>query len=301
MNRPACIACRFVRRYQLSPSHVNKPKTDNFQRNSELTIHRHRLQERHCHSSLVNTETPKERENPKTVNTESPKAKENPKTLNTESPKAKEIPKTEFFDEKVSTQFVPSQSRRVIVDPASVKQVFYFDTLSYVKRLEKNGCSREQAEGITECFTDIIHSTIDYQSRNMTTKPQQEILTQQLLAEISSIKKDMVILQKSEFTSLQHETDKLGVEIKMLKETLDDEMGKVKGQIKLDINLERGRAIEAHAGSEKELAQLHNKIDTGIANLKTMFEQYRNDMFKYAGGTVLTMASLSLALMRFLH
>ena len=39
-----------------------------------------------------------------------------------------------------------------------------------------------------------------------------------------------------------------------------------------------------HAENEKRLQQLHNKIDTEIANLKTVYEMYRNDVFKYAGG-----------------
>lgn len=42
--------------------------------------------------------------------------------------------------------------------------------------------------------------------------------------------------------------------------------------------------VEQHAANEKKLQQLHNKIETEIANLKTVFEQYRNDVLKYAGG-----------------
>ncbi|XP_050398027.2 mitochondrial calcium uniporter regulator 1 [Patella vulgata] len=188
--------------------------------------------------------------------------------------------------------------RRILLDPSAVKQVFYFDTLGLVKNLEKNGFSREQAEGVTEGFVEIIHSTLDYQTKNMVTKPQQEIMVQQLLAEIGGVKKDMVVLQKSEFTALQHDTEKQRLELKMLKDSIDDEIQKIKGKVTLDINLERGRAIEAHADSEKEVNKLHNKIDTGMANLRTMFEQYRNDVFKYAGGTVLTCASISLGLIR---
>ena len=39
-----------------------------------------------------------------------------------------------------------------------------------------------------------------------------------------------------------------------------------------------------HANNAGKLQQLSNKIDTDIANLKTVFEQYRNDVLKYAGG-----------------
>lgn len=42
-----------------------------------------------------------------------------------------------------------------------------------------------------------------------------------------------------------------------------------------------------HANNETQLQILHNKIDTEVANLRTTYEQYRNDIFKYAGGEYL--------------
>ncbi|PVD20404.1 hypothetical protein C0Q70_18558 [Pomacea canaliculata] len=170
------------------------------------------------------------------------------------------------------------------VDPTTVKQVYYFDSLSYVKALESKGFSRIQAEGMAETLTDIINTTLDHQSRHMVTKFQQEVTVQQLMSEIVSVKKDMVLLQKSEFSQLRSETEKMAIDVSNLKNSLKDEVSKLKGHVTLDINLERGRALEAHAANEKKLQQLHNKIETEIANLKTVFEQYRNDVLKYAGG-----------------
>nr|KAG5695555.1 hypothetical protein BaRGS_033977 [Batillaria attramentaria] len=121
----------------------------------------------------------------------------------------------------------------------------------------------------------------------MITKSQQEITVQQLMAEIVSVKKDMVLLQKSEFSQLCTETEKMGIELSNVKNALKDEVSKLKGHVTLDINLERGRAIEAHAANEAKLQQLHNKIETDVANLKTVFEQYRNDVLKYAGDTLI--------------
>nr|KAI8759140.1 mitochondrial calcium uniporter regulator 1 [Biomphalaria glabrata]KAI8762352.1 mitochondrial calcium uniporter regulator 1 [Biomphalaria glabrata] len=187
-------------------------------------------------------------------------------------------------------------SRRV--DPSTVRQVFYFDTLAFAKKLESKGFTREQAEGCAESLVEIINTTLDHQGRHMVTKPQQEIAVQQLLSEIVSVKKDMTLLQKSEFSSLKTETEKMSIELSQIQSHVNDQILKLKGQFSLDINLERGRAIEAHAENEKKLQQLHNKIETEIANLKTIFEVYRNDVFKYAGGTVLAVGSLILGVLR---
>ncbi|XP_059156076.1 mitochondrial calcium uniporter regulator 1-like [Physella acuta] len=190
-------------------------------------------------------------------------------------------------------------SRRV--DPSTVRQVYYFDTLAFAKRLESKGFTREQAEGCAECLVEIISTTLDHQGRHMVSKPQQEIAVQQLMSEIVSVKKDMTLLQKSEFSSLKTETEKMSIELSQVQGHIKDEIVKLKGQFSLDINLERGRAIEAHAENEKKLQQLHNKIETEIANLKTIYEVYRNDVFKYAGGTVIAVGGLILGVLRLWH
>lgn len=43
-----------------------------------------------------------------------------------------------------------------------------------------------------------------------------------------------------------------------------------------------------HATNAGKLLQLNSKMDTDIANLKTTFEQYRNDVLKFAGGKFFT-------------
>jgi hypothetical protein len=51
----------------------------------------------------------------------------------------------------------------------------------------------------------------------------------------------MVILEKSEFTMLRNETEKQTAEIKQMKSLIKDEISKLQGNVKLDVNLERSR------------------------------------------------------------
>lgn len=39
-----------------------------------------------------------------------------------------------------------------------------------------------------------------------------------------------------------------------------------------------------HAENEKNLQMLRNKIETDIANVRTLFESYKNDVFRYSIG-----------------
>ncbi|XP_067652700.1 mitochondrial calcium uniporter regulator 1-like [Haliotis asinina] len=184
------------------------------------------------------------------------------------------------------------------VDPSTVKEIYFFNTMELVKKLEDKGFTREQSEAVASCLVDIVNTTIQHQSNHMISKSEQEIRVQKLMAEISSVKKDMVMLQKSEFSSLRNQTEKQSFEIRQIKDSLRDEIAKLKGQMTLDMNLERSRSVEAHAENQKNLTKLHQKIETQVAHLLTKYEIYRNDVFKFAGGTVLTCAGLCLGIIR---
>lgn len=204
------------------------------------------------------------------------------------------------------------------ISPTTTKHanILFMDTLALAKRLENKGFTREQAEILTQAYAEIMNMTLEHQTKYMVSKPQQEITVQQLMSHISSVKKDMVILEKSEFTMIRNDTEKQSIHIKQLEAKLEDEIKKLRGQVSLDINLEKGRATEAHAKNEKDLQSLINKIEVEnahtekeiqavnnkiaieISNLRTQYEQYRNDVIKYSIGTIATCATVMLGFLR---
>jgi hypothetical protein len=194
----------------------------------------------------------------------------------------------------------PMASESRPINPAASKEVklFYFDTLRLANKFQSQGFTQQQSFCMVEAFIDVLNTSIEHHTKNMVTKPQQEIMVQQLVAQIGSVKKDMVILEKSEFTMLRNETEKQTAEIKQMKSLIKDEISKLQGNVKLDVNLERSRAVEAHAENEKQLQILRNKIDTDVANLRTTYEQYRNDVMKFASGTVISCAAIMLGVLR---
>lgn len=204
------------------------------------------------------------------------------------------------------------------INPAVGKHssALYIDTLTMAKRLESNGFSSEQAQALTHAYAEILNMSLEHQTKYMVSKPQQEITVQQLMSHISSVKKDMVILEKSEFTMIRNDTEKQSIHIRQLETRLEDEIKKLRGQVKLDINLEKSRATEAHAKNETDLQSLVNKMDVEtahtdkqiqavndkiaieISNLRTQYEQYRNDVIKYSIGTIATCATVMLGFLR---
>ncbi|XP_045722305.1 mitochondrial calcium uniporter regulator 1 isoform X1 [Mirounga angustirostris] len=175
----------------------------------------------------------------------------------------------------------------------------YFDTHALVCLLEENGFSTQQAEITVSALVKITDANMDIVYKDMVTKMQQEITVQQIMSQIASVKKDMIILEKSEFSALRAENEKINVELHRLKQQIMDEVVKVRTDTKLDFNLEKSRVKELyslnerkllemrtemvalHAQQDRAVTQTDRKIDTEVAGLKTMLESHKLDNIKY--------------------
>ncbi|XP_064889628.1 coiled-coil domain-containing protein 90B, mitochondrial isoform X3 [Columba livia] len=144
-----------------------------------------------------------------------------------------------------------------------------------------------------------------------------EITLQQIMAHLDSIRKDMVILEKSEFANLRAENEKMKIELDQVKQQLMNETGKIRADSKLDINLERSRVTDMFTDQERKLmeattefhkkdsstnsviSEISNKIDTEIASLKTLMESNKLDTIRYLAASVFTCLAIALGFYRF--
>ncbi|XP_007431810.1 mitochondrial calcium uniporter regulator 1 [Python bivittatus] len=195
-------------------------------------------------------------------------------------------------------------------------RMLYFDTHAFVCLLEENGFSTQQSEIIVSALMNIMKSNMDMIHKDMVTKMQQEIAVQQIMSHIGVVKKDMIILEKSEFSALRAENEKIKLELQQLKKQVMDETSKVRTDSKLDFNLEKSRVkelyslnerkllkmrteiVELHAQQDRALTQSYRKIDTEVAGLKTMLESHKLDNIKYLAGSVFTCLTVALGFYR---
>uniref|UniRef100_A0A670IUR9 Mitochondrial calcium uniporter regulator 1 n=1 Tax=Podarcis muralis TaxID=64176 RepID=A0A670IUR9_PODMU len=188
--------------------------------------------------------------------------------------------------------------------PPSGNRKLYFDTHAFVCLLEENGFTTQQSEIIVSALINIINNNMNVIYKDMVTKVQQEIALQQIMSHIGGVKKDMIILEKSEFSALRAENE------------VKDEVSKVRTDSKLDFNLEKSRTkelyslnerkqlkmrtevVELHAQQDRALTQTYRKIDTEVAGLKTMLESHKLDTIKYLAGSVFTCLTVALGFYR---
>ncbi|KAL7879966.1 hypothetical protein SRHO_G00022200 [Serrasalmus rhombeus] len=191
-----------------------------------------------------------------------------------------------------------------------------FDTHAMCQLVEESGFTSQQAEVIVKMLVNTTNSNMDVIYGDMVTKTQQEIMLQKVMSHITAVKKDMIILEKSEFSALLAENERIKVELVQLKIQLFDVMNKVRLDNKLVMNSEKSQVKEMKAEHEKKLLETRNemmemlneqdrhvslnnvKIDTEVAGLKTMLESHKLDSIKYLAGSVFTCLTVVLGFFR---
>ncbi|CAI5642461.1 coiled-coil domain-containing protein 90B, mitochondrial isoform X1 [Oreochromis niloticus] len=188
--------------------------------------------------------------------------------------------------------------RKVELTPLEQRKLT-FDSHAMVTELQSSGFEKSQAELIVSALVTLATANMDVVYKDMVTKSHQEIALQQIMAHLDSIRKDMVILEKSEFANLRSENTKMKRDLEQLQNRLKEESKKILAETKLDINLERSRISDMFTEQEKKLmeatsdfhhkrAELENdnmeinrKLDLQVASLKTLLESLKLETIRY--------------------
>ncbi|XP_038653014.1 mitochondrial calcium uniporter regulator 1-like isoform X3 [Scyliorhinus canicula] len=178
------------------------------------------------------------------------------------------------------------------------------------------GFTTKQSEVVVAALLRVTNSSMEVTYKDMATKIQQEIMLQHIMSHITAVKKDMIILEKSEFSAIRAANEKLKIELQQLKKQLTDEVVKVSSNNKLDINLEKSRVqemsteherrvletraeiVELHSQQNRAVTQINRMIDTEVAGLKTLLESHKLDTIKYLAGSIFTCLTIVLGFYR---
>ncbi|KAI4795442.1 coiled-coil domain-containing protein 90B, mitochondrial isoform X1 [Pseudochaenichthys georgianus] len=191
-----------------------------------------------------------------------------------------------------------------------------FDSQSVCRELQENGFEKRQAELVVSALVSLTAANMDIVYRDMVTKSHQEIALQQMFSHLDSIRKDMVILEKSDFANLRSENSKMKRELEQIQNRLKEESRKVRAETKLDINLESSRMADVFSDQEKKLLEassdfhhkkadlehdnmeINRKIDLQVASLKTLLESLKLETVRYLAATVFSCLAIALGVYR---
>ncbi|XP_029374558.1 coiled-coil domain-containing protein 90B, mitochondrial [Echeneis naucrates] len=205
--------------------------------------------------------------------------------------------------------------RKVELTPLEQRKLT-FDSHAMMTELERSGFEKRQAELIVSALVTLATANMDIVYKDMVTKSHQEIALQQIMAHLDAIRKDMVILEKSEFANLRSENSKMKRELEQLQHRLKEESQKVRAETKLDINLESSRISDMFTEQNKKLMEatsefhhkkadlendnmeINKKIDLQVASLKTVLESLKLETVRYLAATVFSCLAIALGVYR---
>lgn len=205
--------------------------------------------------------------------------------------------------------------RKVELTPLEQRKLT-FDSHAVVMELENSGYEKRQAEIVVAALVTLTTASMDMVYKDMVTSAHQEIALQQIMAHLDSIRKDMVILEKSDFANLRSENAKMKRELDQISNLLTEECKKIRGESKLDSNLENSRISDIFTEQEKKLMEAntefqrknadiehetmetHKKIDLEVASLKTVLESLKLETIRYLAASVFACLAIALGFYR---
>ncbi|XP_068600839.1 coiled-coil domain-containing protein 90B, mitochondrial [Brachionichthys hirsutus] len=218
-------------------------------------------------------------------------------------------------DFHVTAPVVTFDLRKVELKPLEQRKLT-FDSHAIVTQLESSGFLKTQAELIVSALVTLTTANMDIVYKDMVTKAHQEIALQQMMAHLDSIRKDMVILEKSEFANLRSENTKMKRELEQLQNRLQEECARARAETKLDINLESSRISDMFTEQEKKLMEastefhqkksgleldnmeINKKMDLQVASLKTVLESVKLETIRYLAASVFSCLAIALGVYR---
>ncbi|XP_041022258.1 protein FMP32, mitochondrial-like isoform X1 [Juglans microcarpa x Juglans regia] len=180
------------------------------------------------------------------------------------------------------------------------KRLFLVDTLALVRRLEGQGVPSKQAEAITAAITEVLNDSLENVTLSFVSKAEMQKIELIQESNLSKFKSEVQSSQGHHFSSLQHETEKLRNDIEKMRSELRYEIDKLTAGQRLDLNLERGRIRDELANQNAETTNLTNKLDQEIHALRAHMEAAKYDVIKYCIGTLVSISTIGLAVIRIL-
>ncbi|XP_039020480.1 coiled-coil domain-containing protein 90B, mitochondrial-like [Hibiscus syriacus] len=180
------------------------------------------------------------------------------------------------------------------------KRLFLVDTLALVRRFEAEGLPSKQAEAITTAITEVLNGSLENLSLSVVSRTDMQKSNMIQESNLSKLKSEVQSSQEHHYSLLQHENEKLRHDIEKMRSELRHEIDKVTAEHRLDLNLERGRIRDELTNQSAVTSNLTNTLDREIHTLKAHLEGAKYDLIKYCIGTLVSISTVGLAMVRIL-
>ncbi|KAG8950221.1 hypothetical protein FRC04_007855 [Tulasnella sp. 424] len=175
----------------------------------------------------------------------------------------------------------------------------HFDTHKFVRRLETEGLTRQQAEGIMNAIESVMDESIRNMSSGFVTKAAQEKQHYTQQVDFAQLKSEVQLVEKNDISLMKAENDRLSADLEKLKARLREEITRTQAGVRLDLNLEKGRIRDETSIQELKLREVETRIESEMAGLRTAIETAKQNTLQYLVTVATGCAALLMAYLRF--
>ncbi|KAH9823174.1 hypothetical protein DFH28DRAFT_880247 [Melampsora americana] len=190
-----------------------------------------------------------------------------------------------------------SNQKRFFFD-SKINQSAHFDSHQFVTQLQKDGLSRDQAEGLILAIEQVIDQSIKGLITGLVTRNEIEKQQYTQRVDFAKLKSEIQLVEKQDFALLKSENERLLSELEKLKQRLREEITRTQASVRLDLNLEKGRIRDELGLRELKIREVDTRIEGEIGNLRTTMESVKFNILQYVVGTVASSGALLLAYIR---
>ncbi|KZP01492.1 DUF1640-domain-containing protein [Calocera viscosa TUFC12733] len=176
---------------------------------------------------------------------------------------------------------------------------FHFDTHRFIERLEKEGLTRNQAEGVMGAMSDVVDESFRNMMADMVTKSEQEKYLYTQKVDFAQLKSEMQLMEKNDLATMKAENDRLTADVEKLKQRLREEIARTQAGVRLDLNLEKGRLRDETSAQELKVREVDTRIESEIAGLRTAIETSKQNTLQYLVTVATGCCALLMAYLRF--
>lgn len=184
------------------------------------------------------------------------------------------------------------------VPPENSPPSIYVDTLDMMKRFERLGVTREQAEALTQTLTEMLCSQREKLVEECASKALLEKSELQSQASIAGFRAEVLKSQELQVASFTRDTERLQANLEKVRSEIRYEIDKLTAAQRLDLNLEKGRMRDELQALRDKTNELEIKVDKEVNSLKAAMEQSKNDTVKYVLGLMLALMTAGLGAAR---
>ncbi|KAJ5083815.1 hypothetical protein N7456_013242 [Penicillium angulare] len=174
----------------------------------------------------------------------------------------------------------------------------HFDTLKFVKRLQDEGFSEEQAVAMMRVLNDIIQESIQNLTRTMVLREDSERSTYTQKVDFAKLRSDLLNTDSTEAQLTRSSHEKISADLAKLNSRMRDEIGRTQASVRLDLNLEKGRIREEANGQEMRIKETETRIEQEVAGLRERVEAVKFSTLQWLMGVCTGTAALILGAWR---